>query len=245
MTSLRVVTYNIHKGVRGMGPTQRLELDGLARAVREFDADIVCLQEVRHMHRRQQQRFGYWPTDGQAAALCPDGYHVLYRSNAYTRHGEHGNAILSRWPVLASGHHDVSDHRFEQRGLLHGVLDVSGRAVHVVVVHLGLIAASRARQVQRLLSYLEREVPPDAAVLVAGDFNDWGERLHEPLAASGLRTFAGSRQPTFPARLPLLALDRVYVRRGLTLRTSHVPRGSAWVRLSDHLPLVVELDVDP
>jgi endonuclease/exonuclease/phosphatase family metal-dependent hydrolase len=67
-----------------------------------------------------------------------EGYEAVYRTNAVTRHGEHGNAMLSRWPVVAHQHEDMSDHRFEQRGLLHSELQVHG-AVHVVVVHLGLI----------------------------------------------------------------------------------------------------------
>ena len=40
---LRVATYNIHKGVRGMGPTKRLEIHNLSDAVAALDADIVCL----------------------------------------------------------------------------------------------------------------------------------------------------------------------------------------------------------
>jgi hypothetical protein len=64
---------------------------------------------------------------GQAEFLAPEGYEVAYRSNAVTRHGEHGNALLSRWPLGDVGHHDVSDHRFEQRGLLHVPVLVAGR----------------------------------------------------------------------------------------------------------------------
>ena len=60
-----------------------------------------------------------WPRLPQADYLAPDGYEVAYRTNAVTRDGEHGNALLSRWPIGDIGHHDVSDHRFEQRGLLH------------------------------------------------------------------------------------------------------------------------------
>ena len=41
-------------------------------------------------------------------------------------------------------------------------------------------------------------------------------------------------------RLPLLHLDRIYV-RGLRPVSAHVPHGRAWARMSDHLPLVAEL----
>ncbi len=239
MNTLRIATYNIHKGVQGVGPGQRLEIHNLAHAVEQMDADVVCLQEVRSFHRKLSRRFVHWPDQGQADFLLPEGYVAVYRTNALTRHGEHGNAVLTRWPVLSEGHEDVSDHPLEQRGLLHVVVDVHDLAVHVVVVHLGLLAGSRIRQVGRLGAYLAREVPPDQPLVVAGDFNDWGERLHGPMAVLGLRTFDSVRLPTFPSRLPLLHLDRIYV-RGLTPLTAQVPRGAVWSRMSDHLPLIAE-----
>lgn len=239
MTTLRIATYNIHKGVQGLGPAQRLEIHNLAHAVEQLDADIVCLQEVRAHHRKLARRFEHWPAQGQADFLQPEGYEAVYRTNALTRHGEHGNALLSRWPVITTGHQDVSDHRFEQRGLLHVQVAVDGVPVHVVVVHLGLLAASRERQIARLGLYLAREVPADQRLVVAGDFNDWGERLHQPMAALDLRTFEGIRLATFPSRLPMLHLDRIYV-RGLTPLHAQVPHGRAWARMSDHLPLIAE-----
>ena len=102
ISSLRVATYNIHKGVRGLGPRKRLEIHNLGLAVEALDADIVFLQEVRLFHTREAQRFDRthfgWPQQGQADYLAPEGYEVAYRTNAVTRHGEHGNALLSRWP---------------------------------------------------------------------------------------------------------------------------------------------------
>jgi endonuclease/exonuclease/phosphatase family metal-dependent hydrolase len=136
----------------------------------------------------------------------------------------------------------VSDHRFEQRGLLHVQLLVEEVAVHVVVVHLGLIHASRERQVQRLGQYIATELPPNAPLIVAGDFNDWGAQLLKPMADLDLRTFDGIRLPTYPSRLPLLHLDRIFV-RGLKPVSAHVPHGRAWTRMSDHLPLIAELEL--
>jgi endonuclease/exonuclease/phosphatase family metal-dependent hydrolase len=251
--ALRVATYNIHKGVRGLGPGKRLEIHNLGLAIEAFDADLVFLQEVRLFHTREARRFQRtsfgWPEEGQAQFLAPMGYEAVYRTNAITRHGEHGNALLSRWPLGTVGHHDVSDHRFEQRGLLHVAVGWNGATVHAVVVHFGLAHRSRVRQVQRLASFIEREVPAGAMLIVAGDFNDWGERLDAPMTELGLeRALApetsGARaghDATFPSLAPLFALDRVYL-RGLQCRSTMVPRGLAWARLSDHLPLVAELE---
>ncbi len=237
--SLRVATYNIHKGVQGIGPVRRLEIHNLADAVQGLEADIVCLQEVRKVHRREERYFKGWPQLPQAEFLAPEGYAAVYQTNAKTRHGEHGNALLSRWPVVSHGHEDMSDHRFEQRGLLHVALKVGAKDVHVIVVHLGLIAGSRVRQVEQLGRFVAREVPPEAPLLVAGDFNDWGGKLREPMARLGLRDFARERVATYPSRLPLTQLDYVYA-RGLDPLRVTVPRGRTWARMSDHLPLLAE-----
>jgi len=243
METLRVVTYNIHKGVNGLGLRSRLEIHNLGHAVEQFDADIVCLQEVRHSHRRHQHRFDRWPELPQAEYLAPEGYATVYRTNAYTRQGEHGNAMLTRWQVLSHQHEDMSDHRFEQRGLLHSEVDVDGLTVHVVVVHLGLIRASRVRQAKQLQQFIERVVPASAPLVVAGDFNDWGERVHRIFSDIGLRTFEPETHPTFPARLPLVQLDYVYA-RGLIPLSVQVPRGRIWWQMSDHLPLIAEFGIE-
>jgi endonuclease/exonuclease/phosphatase family metal-dependent hydrolase len=240
MNMLTVATWNIHKGVRGLGPRRRLEIHDIGHAVEQMDADVVCLQEVRSHHRQHEDYFTRWPDQPQADYLAPEGYQAVYRTNAWTQHGEHGNAVLSRWPVGDVRHEDMSDHRFEQRGLLHVTVQIDDRVVHVVVLHLGLIAASRRRQIDQLGRYIAREIPPSAPLVVAGDFNDWGERLHVPMHNLGLQTLHAVRHPTFPARLPVLHLDRVYV-RGLEIVSVTVPRGRVWSRMSDHLPLLVHI----
>jgi endonuclease/exonuclease/phosphatase family metal-dependent hydrolase len=241
MTLLRVATYNIHKGVQGIGPRRRLEIHNLGHAVEQFDADIVCLQEVRKMHRREEQFFTHWPTVPQAEFLAPEGYSAVYRTNATTRHGEHGNALLSRWPVLGHQHEDMSDHRFEQRGLLHAEVRVHRVSIHVLVVHLGLIRASRARQLEQLQRFIAREIPPDSPVVLAGDFNDSQRFVQAALQEGGLKSFAAARVATFPSRIPLVQLDHVFV-RGMTPVSLHAPRGAIWARMSDHLPLIAEFD---
>lgn len=237
---LRVATYNIHKGVQGLGPTRRLEIHNLGLAVEQLDADIVCLQEVRKMNRREETYFNNWPKVSQAEFLAPEGYEAVYHTNAYTRDGEHGNALLSRWPVRDIKHLDVSDHRFEQRGLLHAEVMFQGRSVHTVVVHLGLIAGSRVRQINQLHQFIEREVPPSAPVVVAGDFNDWGNHIKRMLAGFGMYEYDGDSSTfTYPSRLPLAQLNHIYV-RGLEPMGLHVPQGRIWWRMSDHLPLIAE-----
>lgn len=254
--ALRIASYNIHKGVLGFGPTKRLSIHDVKEALVNLDADVVFLQEVQFVHRHHARRFSHWPELPQHEVLGRAlGMHAAYHTNAVTRHGEHGNALLSRYPVLEVAHHDVSDHRFEQRGLLHVRVGLpTGTTLHCVVVHFGLFAASRRRQVARLVRYIDARVPVGDAVIVAGDFNDWRGVLGPELAAVGLRdvatlagAHAGPRAPrwrhrvrTFPAWLPLMPLDRVYA-RGFDPRLVSLGWGPAWARLSDHAPLLVDL----
>ncbi len=244
---VRVATWNIHKGVNGLGPRKRLEIHNIGLAVDQFDADIVCLQEVRKIHRGEARRFAHWPEQEQADFLAPLGYTAVYQTNAVTKHGEHGNALLTRWPIVRHQHEDMSDHRFEQRGLLHVEILVHELPVHIIVVHLGLIKASRRRQIEQLTTFIKREIPTHAPLLIAGDFNDWGSASMAALRTLKLHTFdgvtpAGKSLRTFPARLPIVQLDYICA-RNLTPTDAQVPRGQAWARMSDHLPLIADFAI--
>ena len=244
MERIRVATWNIHKGVNGIAPRRRLEIHNIGLAIDQFDADIICLQEVRRAHSKEAKRFAHWPQLEQADFLAPLGYTPIYQTNAITKHGEHGNALLTRWPVISQQHEDMSDHRYEQRGLLHVAIEIHGVVMHVVVVHLGLIKASRRRQIEQLIAFIQREIPHEAPLLVAGDFNDWGKSSaatlkHHHLQAFKANPLTAKRLRTFPARLPLVQFDYVYARH-LTPTHAHAPHGRHWARMSDHLPLIAD-----
>ena len=113
--------------------------------------------------------------------------------------------------------------------------------IDLIVVHLGLIPASRIRQVQQLHQYIAREVPEAAPLLVAGDFNDWGARISNMMHAHQLNEWSPGQHATYPSRLPIVQLDHVYA-RGLKPVGQTVPRGKIWRRMSDHLPLLAQFD---
>ncbi len=259
--TLRVVTWNIHKGVRGLGLRKRLEIHAMQTAVAKLNADVICLQEVRRINHKEAAHFAQWPQLPQADFLAPSGYEAVYRTNAFTKDGEHGNALLSRHPVIGDAHEDMSDHRFEQRGLLHATLQIQEKRVHVIVVHLGLIAASRQRQMTQLSSYIERDIPKKEALIVAGDFNspiapvrwaqtalghsngnDNGNGVQKSSARVPKMLHALRGHATFPSRLPMLQLDHVFTRHASIIST-HVPKEPEWARMSDHLPLIVEVQL--
>lgn len=170
MTTLKIVSYNIHKGRSAMGT--RESLAALRLGLYNLQPDLVFLQEVQG---RNEKRYSL---DGQHESLAAVlNMQVAYGCNAIRPRSDHGNALLSRFPILQFENQDVSDHRMEQRGLLHAVVEIKGTPVHCLVVHLGLFGGGRSRQVAALVERIKRLVPEDEPILIAGDFNDWNNRL--------------------------------------------------------------------
>jgi len=244
--NLGIATYNIHKGFSHFN--LRMMVHELRERLQTLGADIVFLQEVQGAHHRHQRRFHDWPDEPQyeflAHQVWPD---FAYGRNAVYDHGHHGNAVLSRFPIVAAENQDVSDHRFERRGLLHCEIDVEGTIVHCVCVHLALHESGRRRQVSALIERLAERVPAAAPLIIAGDFNDWrqsaGRRLAEALGLrEAFRDRHGHAARTFPSAFPILHLDRIYV-RGFGVRGAAVHHGMPWSRISDHAAVSAWLEL--
>ncbi|HLP96884.1 MAG TPA: endonuclease/exonuclease/phosphatase family protein [Sideroxyarcus sp.] len=244
MSYLKIATYNIHKGFSQFN--RRLVLHDLRERLRELDADIVFLQEVQGEHLQHPQRHTDYPAVPQHEFLAHEFWeHHAYGMNAVYEQGHHGNAILSRFPILQSSNKDVSAHRFEQRGLLHSEVEIDGHTVHCLCAHFGLFAKGRRMQKRALIDYVRSEIPHDAPLLIAGDFNDWRNQLSPVLVQElGVRdvfdAHNGKPARSFPASLPLFRLDRIYV-RGFSVQQCDVHAGGKWGRLSDHAALSASL----
>lgn len=241
--SLRILTLNAHKGFTFFN--RRFILPELRDAVRTLSTDVVFLQEVHGTHSHHARRLRNWPETPQYEFLADSMWpQFSYGRNAVYPHGDHGNALLSKFPIIRYQNLDVSIGTIEQRGLLHSVLDVPGQPeVHAVCVHLGLRESHRQQQMN-LLCKLLATLPPTDPVIVAGDFNDWRKRADAVVAGCGLQeafvSEHGSYAKSFPARWPLFCLDRVYVRNART-RNAEVFHRQPWSHLSDHAPLGVEV----
>jgi endonuclease/exonuclease/phosphatase family metal-dependent hydrolase len=269
---LRIATYNIHKGVSLLRGVPRIH--ALRHAITGLSADLVFLQEVQGRHDLNMAQFGHrendsvhWPELAQHEFLAGDSHHCAYGMNAVYQHGHHGNALLSALPIAAAKNQDISDHAFEQRGVLHCILHDGAVEIHCYVVHFGLFANGRLRQTDALIEVVSRSAPPSAPVIIAGDFNDWRNHLSDTLRQrlgvievfderrSGSRLGAlwrnlngGGQQltpaRTFPASMPWLRLDRIYV-RGFTVESAQVLSGQEWIKLSDHAPIIATLQLQP
>jgi len=248
MTTLNIVTYNIHKGLSHFN--QRIVLHELRERLRELNADIVFLQEVQGENSRDVRYLHGYPTSSQHEFLADQIWpHHAYGKNSVYIGGHHGNALLSRYSIVEWDNLDISAHRFESRGLLHCVIDLpktgqndSCQPLHCICVHFGLFKRGRGVQFDALIERIKQMVPVDARLIVAGDFNDWRNnasrllaqelQLHEVFEAN-----LGRPARSFPAGIPLLRMDRIYV-RGLEIRRCEV---HAWRKISDHVALSATL----
>src|SRR5690606_19618686 len=244
--TLKVLTVNTHKGFTFFN--RRFILHELRDAIRATQADVVFLQEVLGSHQRHASRLARWPATSQYEFLADSIWgDFAYGRNAVYPQGDHGNAVLSKFPISRYANVDVSVGKHEKRGLLHCVLAPPGHNVeiHAICVHLGLREQHRNRQLDCLSHLITRDVPDVAPLVVAGDFNDWRQRGQKLLMRSSnlKEVFCerhGGLARTFPARFPLLRLDRIYVRN--VMHFEPVPLASRpWTHLSDHAPLAVEL----
>jgi endonuclease/exonuclease/phosphatase family metal-dependent hydrolase len=237
---MRLLTYNIHKGVGGSD--RRYRLERIRDVIHQESPDLVCLQEVdRNVHRSSFH--------DQPALLASwlDAVDSLYQLNVPRHDGGYGNLILSRWPFAKRHHVSLRFHKRKPRGAQLVVVDTPEGPLHLVNWHLGLAEKERRWQANHLLHhplFLESAHHP---TLIAGDYNDWrnklgkhsleAHRFHQATAPAG--SFR-----SFPAFLALASLDKAYYRGALHVRSARIVRTSLARRASDHLPLVVDFHLE-
>ncbi|MBI3126858.1 MAG: endonuclease/exonuclease/phosphatase family protein [Candidatus Tectomicrobia bacterium] len=220
-----ISSYNIH---RCIGSDGGMDPGRISQVIGEMDCDIVGLQEV-DSHR----------TDGGLS------YQMDYLSDAtglvaipgptiQTQDRHYGNVLLSAHPVLDVRRLDLSVRGRENRGALDVDVEIHGRRVRVVVTHFGLFGTERRQQTARLLEYLGTACCGMCVLL--GDINNWlpfgpmSHRLNFHFGRTPL-------QRTYPAWLPILGLDRIWVSPPRALLDISVHRSRLARMASDHLPL--------
>jgi endonuclease/exonuclease/phosphatase family metal-dependent hydrolase len=244
--TLHIVTFNIHKGFTHFNA--RFSLHHQRDLLRKLNADIIFLQEVQELHERHSKHMKVSATAGQLEYLADSIWtEYAYGKNAVYPAGHHGNALLSKFPISQLTNKDISAHRLEQRGMLHCEIRMPGwdRPLHAICVHLGLFAHWRRQQVAEVAHYVKQHVPADAPMIIAGDFNDWSTRAgqlfaREVHAKEVFEHLTGKVARTFPAWLPLLKMDRIYV-RGFDIQHVEVHAGARFVSVSDHAMLSAKL----
>jgi endonuclease/exonuclease/phosphatase family metal-dependent hydrolase len=212
----RVASYNVHGCVGRDGKDDPARI---AAVIGELACDTVGLQEVNH-----------------SQILSGVTGMELVEGTPHTWHDRHvGNALLTRRKVLAVRHHDFGLAGCEPRTAIDADLEVAGEKLRVIVTHLGLPPAERRYQVKKLLSLI-RHTPLQERVVVLGDINEWLP-LGRPLRWIHALLGRSPAERSFPARWPLFALDRVWVRPRHALLAFGAHRSALAAKASDHLPV--------
>lgn len=232
---MRLVTYNIHKGIGGND--RRYNLDRIIDVLAALDADFLCLQEVTIDLPRTSR---HDQADILAERFQPM-FHT-FQQNVHWKVGGYGNLVLSRWPF--SEHHRISL-RFQQkkpRGAQLVVVETPTGLLRLTNWHLGLSEGERHWQVHRLLTHPLFHSTAEHPTVLCGDFNDWRNTLGRTLLIP--HGFAQATSPpgkfrSFPSALPMMSLDKLFHCEGIAIESAHLVKTRQTRQASDHLPLLV------
>lgn len=239
---VRLVSYNVHKGV---GTDRHLRLDRIAEVVRHYDPHVVCLQEVIWAPVADGHR-----TQPQALADSIGLPHAVIALNCHRKLGTYGNMTLSKFPIEEHENLDLTVSFKKARAALYTRIRLPHAPLHLFNAHLGLAGYERIRQMKDLVADTPRVAPPAEAVVYAGDMNDWRHKLYPSvLEGCGFRCAVGDADDpghaTYPSWYPIGALDKVFVRGAVRSVRAHPSRLALARVASDHLPVIAEIEVDP
>jgi endonuclease/exonuclease/phosphatase family metal-dependent hydrolase len=241
---LKVLSFNIHKGFN-WNNTQ-LSIQHIKDAIHTTHADIVFLQEVVGSNSLHETNKEGWQQE-QYKFIAEDKWSdFAYAKNAIYEHRHHGNAILSKYPIITSEQIDISTNQLEQRGVLFCEIQLPNMIVHAYCVHLNLLGKDRRIQYEKLLEIMYSKTDNKTPIILAGDFNDWNKQasafFEEHHFVESFKYLHGSYPKTFPVQIPLLPLDRIYLKR-LTPTSAKTLQKREWKKLSDHAALYVECEL--
>lgn len=235
---LRVISYNIH---HGEGLDGKLDLERIAKLITEAGADLVALQEVDRGAARTKG------LDIPAELGRLTGMTAVFRKNFDLKPGEYGNAILSKLPVKAVANTWLPlISANEQRGFLQVTVRVGKRRLMFASTHLdyrGNVEEDRLAGVAKIREILAEEREKTDWQIVAGDFNARPDsQTYATMTADFKDAWAlvGKGEGfTIPVKQPRARIDYVWARGSVTPVRAEVLQSEA----SDHLPLLVEVDL--
>jgi endonuclease/exonuclease/phosphatase family metal-dependent hydrolase len=236
---MRLLTYNIHKGIGG--GDRRYKLDRILHILEDQKPDLICLQEVdRHVHRT------HYHDQPILLAQALGMTNHLYQLNVPIRHGGYGNLILSRWPFRSHHHINLRQGRRKPRGAQLAVVETPQGPLQLVNWHLGLAEHERRAQTRFLLEHTLFREGLCHPTLVVGDFNDWRNTLGSLLFQH--HDFTQVTDPlhrfrSFPAWFSVMSLDKMFRRGPITVGECRVLRTQRTRWASDHLPVVLDCEV--
>jgi endonuclease/exonuclease/phosphatase family metal-dependent hydrolase len=241
----RIITWNVHRCV---GVDRRLDVARVAAVIAQQKPDLVALQELDVCRPRTG-------AVDQAHAIAQRLDMHFHFNAAFTVEEErYGDAVLTAAPhrVIKAGPLPGLPRlrALEPRGAIWLELELGGRRLQVLNTHLGLVPHEQRLQAQALVGpdWAGGRGRSDPPLIVLGDFNATPyARAYRTLAAR----FADARvqapgpgpTPTFPSRLPMLAIDHVFLEGKVRASRVQTVSGPLARIASDHLPLVVDFEL--
>jgi endonuclease/exonuclease/phosphatase family metal-dependent hydrolase len=240
----RILTYNVHRCV---GVDRRLDVGRVAAVIAHCRPDIVALQELDVGRTRTGA------VDQAHAIAGRLGMQFHFNAALQVEEERYGDAILTAAPhrVVKAGPLPglAAIRALEPRGALWLELDLDGRALHVVNTHLGLIPHEQRAQAAALIGPEWTGAPQAQAhpMILLGDFNATPHaRAYRAVAAgftdARLQAPGAGQALTFPSRLPMLAIDHVFLRGPVRAVRVETFSGPLAREASDHLPLIVDFE---
>ncbi|WPY94862.1 endonuclease/exonuclease/phosphatase family protein [Limimaricola variabilis] len=225
---LRLVSYNIRKA---LGTDRRRNPARVCNVIAALEPDIVVLQEA-------DLRLGARPTAIPLTELSQlSGLRAVDFGQSAKSLGWHGNAMLVREGIEVSGLHRMVLPGFEPRGAIAADLETPAGPLRVGGLHLGLLRGSRRLQLTHILDELDRM--PQRPTVLAGDLNEWSERVGLGRLAKRFEIHAPGR--SYHSRRPVAALDRIATGAGVVVEGSGVWHEQPAPAASDHLPIWADL----
>jgi len=240
----RLMSWNVHHCV---GIDQRHSVERIAATIRDYDPDVVALQELEVNHTRS----GRIHQPSRLADLLKMDYH--YHPARIRGGAGFGNAVLTRLSmkeVRTGTLPSLPFMRLQKRGALWMSVNIDGHAVQLINTHFGLMGRERLLQARALCGdgWLDHPECRRQPRIVCGDFNATPRsrvyRMLDGTLRDAMRLAGNPKNRTWPSVLPMLRYDHVFVGHGIDARKVEVPRTRQTQMASDHLPVLMEFGVD-
>lgn len=232
-TTIKIVTYNIHKGKSFL--LRKNILKEINSLLHHKEYDFIFLQEVRDFHEKDYKKQNALQTE----ILSNGMYKAFYGKNKVYKQGHHGNAILTNHEVLSFKNFDISVNNFESRGFFVLTVETNGILINMACTHLNLRKKDRLKQIDLIEEIIDKHYH-DQPFILAGDFNDFDKTIEKQLSMLDFHNMANIR--TFPHIYPLFNLDKIFVKNMFVKQVhSTIIKPDNHLILSDHLPIEMDL----
>lgn len=224
-----VASYNIH---RAIGLDRRRNPERILSVLHEISADIVALQEADRRFGRRASALPIQMIDDHS------DYRAITLDTRPDSIGWHGNAMLVKATVHVRSTGVIPLPTLEPRGAICADVEIGGRPLRIVGMHLDLSGVRRRQQLRTIFAHLGTLAP--MPTILMGDLNEWS--LHGGAlraCPADYRVLTPGR--SFHTRRPVAQLDRIIVSAQWKLEQTGVHHSALAAHASDHLPVWARL----